>query len=75
MPSATMRDDTRERLGVGPLVEALQHRLAGTLWGVVLFGSTARGEATESSDLDILVVADGVPERLPGRLMPGGAGR
>jgi predicted nucleotidyltransferase len=68
MPSATMSDGTRERLGLGPLVEAFEHGLAGTLWGIVLFGSTARGEATESSDLDVLVVADGLPEPFTARM-------
>jgi hypothetical protein len=52
-----------ERLGLRPLVEAFERGLRGALWGVALFGSAARGEETEQSDLDLLVVADGVPEQ------------
>jgi len=44
-----------------PVVEGLLHGLPSTLWGVVLFGSAARGEATETSDLDLIVVADDLP--------------
>jgi predicted nucleotidyltransferase len=47
---------------------ALLQELGERLWGVVLFGSAARGEATANSDLDLLVVADGLPERLTERL-------
>lgn len=62
------------RLGAGPpaarfaclgldhaTVEALVNALHPRPLGVVLFGSVARGEQTEASDLDLLVVlADGV---------------
>jgi len=47
---------------------ALAQGLGERLWGVVLFGSAARGEATADSDLDLLVVADALPERLGDRL-------
>ena len=40
---------------------ALAQALGERLWGVVLFGSAARGEATADSDLDLLVVADALP--------------
>jgi hypothetical protein len=33
----------------------------------VLFGSVARGDATKSSDIDLLVVAEGFPRRLSAR--------
>jgi predicted nucleotidyltransferase len=49
------------------LVEALKRNVSENLWGLVLFGSTARGEATEFSDLDILLVADGLPEKFTTR--------
>ena len=39
---------------------ALAQELGERLWGVVLFGSAARGEATANSDLDLLMVADAV---------------
>ena len=50
------------------LVEGLQHGLSEQLWGLVLFGSVARGEAKESSDLDLLLVADGLPEKFMARM-------
>ena len=52
---------------LSPLVEGLQHGLAENLWGLVLFGSVARGEAKESSDLDLLLVADNLPEKFIAR--------
>jgi hypothetical protein len=51
-----------------PLVETLAHGLPHPLWGVVLFGSAARAEATETSDLDLLVVAESLPEAFTERL-------
>jgi predicted nucleotidyltransferase len=50
------------------LVEGLQHGLSEQLWGLVLFGSVARGEAKEGSDLDLLLVADGLPEKFTARM-------
>lgn len=41
--------------------EALKEQWGESLVSVVLFGSTARGEATPHSDVDLLVVADGLP--------------
>ncbi|MDA2927678.1 nucleotidyltransferase domain-containing protein [Acidobacteria bacterium AH-259-G07] len=41
--------------------ETLQAALAERLISVVLFGSVARGEATPFSDIDLLVVAEGLP--------------
>ena len=60
------------------LVDALKHGLRENLWGVVLFGPVARGEAGEDSDLDLLLVADGLPEKSTTRMqflrqmVPGG---
>ena len=41
--------------------ETLRKALGDRLVSVVLFGSVARGEATPFSDIDLLVVAEGLP--------------
>lgn len=41
---------------------ALRQVLGDSLVSVVLFGSVARGEATPLSDIDLLVVAEGLPQ-------------
>ena len=54
----------RQKEFVGMLESALASLLSGfggRLRGAVLFGSVARGDARENSDMDILVVAEGVP--------------
>lgn len=40
---------------------SLRVRLGDALKAVVLFGSVARGEATPSSDVDLLVIVEGLP--------------
>lgn len=44
-------------------VAALRTALGDQLIAVVLFGSRARGEASAESDWDLLVIAEGLPER------------
>jgi hypothetical protein len=44
-----------------PLVRAVGHMLGPSLVGVILFGSKARGEEHEGSDVDLLIVV--APER------------
>jgi len=51
-------DDPREALA--PVRECLQGELGEQLLCLVLFGSHARGEATEDSDWDVLLVAKGL---------------
>ncbi|MDO8672161.1 MAG: nucleotidyltransferase domain-containing protein [Dehalococcoidia bacterium] len=45
-------------------VESLRRGLGEDLIAVVLFGSRARGDAHEDSDWDLLVIAEGLPDRL-----------
>lgn len=44
-----------------PVVQAFQDRLGDDLIAIVLFGSQARGEATSTSDWDILLIAHSLP--------------
>lgn len=60
--------DSPEDEALKALVKAFEEGLGEALWGMVLFGSAARGEATETSDLDVLVVADALPERFADRM-------
>lgn len=69
---SVMRKETRamyalKQMELSLLVESLRQGLSEKLWGLVLFGSMARGEARESSDLDLLLVADDLPEKLTAR--------
>ena len=45
------------------VVETLVNGLSGRLVAVVLFGSRARGEGSEISDWDLLVIAEGLPAK------------
>ena len=45
-------------------VDALRGTFGDRLVAVVLFGSRARGDARETSDWDLLVIAEGLPESL-----------
>src|SRR3990172_2382411 len=57
-----------ERLGVDALVEALKREAGGQILLVAMFGSKARGDAGEDSDVDILIVADADPRQIEGRI-------
>lgn len=46
------------------IVEMIANGLAERLVAVVLFGSRARGDASETSDWDLLVIAEGLPPRI-----------
>lgn len=50
------------------LVEVLQQAWGDNLVSVVLYGSAARGAARRDSDVDILVIAERLPERWHERL-------
>lgn len=43
---------------VDEFVKEILHRYKGKVEAIILFGSVARGEAHEESDIDILVVGD-----------------
>ena len=45
------------------VVGALKNGLSAKLVAVVLFGSRARGEGSETSDWDLLVIAEGLPAK------------
>ena len=47
-----------ERSALKSFRGAIEEALAGKLWDVILFGSKARGDAREDSDIDLLVVVD-----------------
>jgi len=40
------------------LLAASNHRLGSAIVGMVLYGSTARGEASETSDIDVLILIE-----------------
>jgi predicted nucleotidyltransferase len=55
--------EAKDQRVLAEAVEALRQGLGERLVAVVLFGSRARGEATPHSDYDLLVLAEGLPER------------
>src|SRR5574341_205977 len=57
-----------ERQAVDGLVEALKRHADGQILLVAMFGSKARGDADEDSDVDILIVADADPRQIEGRI-------
>ena len=42
--------------------QSLRQQLGDSLWAVVLYGSVARREAAPGSDIDLLIVASGLPQ-------------
>ncbi|MEX0568609.1 MAG: nucleotidyltransferase domain-containing protein [Candidatus Njordarchaeota archaeon] len=47
---------------IGKLVKRLEDFFCERLFSVVIFGSIARGDWRSDSDIDILIVADGLPK-------------
>ena len=54
-----MRLSERERLALRRFRRTLEEALAGDLVEVKLFGSKARGDGREDSDIDVLVIISG----------------
>lgn len=48
----------------GQIVSVLRAALGNRLVAVILFGSRARGEASDSSDWDMLVIAEDLPKKV-----------
>ncbi len=48
----------QDRQAIIEFVTRLKSQFASKLYGVVLYGSKARGEATADSDIDLLVILD-----------------
>ncbi|MCD6357512.1 MAG: nucleotidyltransferase domain-containing protein, partial [Thermoproteales archaeon] len=49
-------------------LEILEEEFGSRLVSVAVFGSVARGEAREGSDVDLLIVVEGLPEDVGSRL-------
>ncbi len=64
---ATYGLDTYQAL-LDRFAQMLQEQYGDRLISVILFGSVARGSATPDSDVDLLVVIAGLPERYGDRL-------
>jgi len=60
VPDTTKRTQIVEEL-TGKVVESLQSRLGERLVSVILFGSYARGQSGPDSDVDLLIVVEGLP--------------
>ena len=50
------------RRAVDIIVEALKDSLGEELVSIILYGSTARGDVSEYSDIDLLIVLESLPE-------------
>ena len=55
--------------GIAEMVETARRAFGGRLRRIVLYGSYARGDYDAESDVDLLVVADGVPAEAQDRLV------
>ena len=67
VPSLPASTPLRLRQAVEAATEAWRAALGPRLVSLVLFGSVARGNAREDSDIDLIVVAEGFPRSLAER--------
>lgn len=58
----------RFRDAVSKFLEFLREKFGERLVSVVVYGSVARGTFKEDSDVDILVVCEGFPKKIPKRI-------
>jgi predicted nucleotidyltransferase len=59
-----MTNPHQEQEAPEQIVSALRDGLGNRLVAVVLFGSRARGEASDSSDWDMLIIVESLPRRI-----------
>ena len=58
MKTLPLNKDTKENKAIKEFVQALKSKYRGRVRRIILFGSYARGDYTEESDIDILIVGD-----------------
>jgi predicted nucleotidyltransferase len=63
MKLAIQRIPENKRRALESFVKVLKEKYGDRIHKIILFGSTARGEAEEESDVDILIIADGVTQK------------
>ena len=63
MKLAIQRIPENKRRALESFVKVLKEEYGDKIHKIILFGSAARGEAEEESDIDVLVVADGVTQK------------
>jgi len=63
MKLAIQRIPENKRRALESFVRILKERYGDRIHKIILFGSTARGEAEEESDIDVLIIADGVTQK------------
>ena len=62
-----------KREAVEYFVKLLKERFGGRIKKVILFGSVARGDAEEDSDIDVLVIGEGITQERNLRTDVGGS--
>lgn len=63
MKLAMMRIPESKRKALESFVRVLKEKYSDRIHRLILFGSTARGEAEEESDIDVLIIADGITQK------------
>lgn len=56
---ADVRADPDVRDAIASFLDRVEHRFGDSVERIILYGSVARGEATDASDVDLVVVWDG----------------